>query len=253
MTTSRKLLVVIASAALGTLAFGDSLKLSTSSYSNGSNGGAYTAMVLSGPANNSSYNALAVLSPGTFETFCLEPTEYFSPGSTYDYTIGSFADGGANEAAGRNSTFGDQLSLGTSWLYSQFATGSLSSATYNSATRQSSYLALQRAFWYLEDDYTAYGSEAGALANNAYLSLVASHFSGSLAAAQADAANGANGVWALNITTVSGQNVIKNQSQLYFNVTPTTNKVPEQGATFALMGLAVLGLAAVRRKFVSAK
>jgi hypothetical protein len=243
-------------AALSSSAFADSLKLSVNPYSNPSNsgtrGGAYTATVLSGPATSSSYNmnaSLGIATATTFQTFCLEPTEFFNAGSTYNYTIAGAAIGGGNEVSSRNIGPGDQLSLGTTWLYSQFAKGVLSASTYATATRQASNLQLQYAFWYLEDDNSSdpgvtpgYSSAWAALSSNVYLTLVANQFGGGvsgLAAAQANAVTGAYGVYALNLTTGSTQN----QSQLYYH------QVPEGGATIALLGLALIGMAGFRRRF----
>lgn len=252
MKATAKLLLALA---LTSSAFGASLTLDVNSYSNGGNGGSYSATITSGPATNASYNSLAKLTSTSFETFCLEPTEYFSPGSSFEYTINSYADAGANEASGRNSTPGDQLSKGTTWLYSQFAQGLLSSATYASGTRKSNNELLQRAFWYLEDDYTGYADATTAYNNNVYLKLIADTFlvgasttanlAATLTAARDDAANGAYGVWALNITT----GTVKNQSQLYYNVT----SVPETGATAGMLGLALVTFAALRRRFVNAR
>jgi len=250
MKTTTKLLSLLAAAVLASSAFGDSLTLSTSSISNGSNGGSYTATILNGPASNASYSPLAALGANSFETFCLEPTEYFTPGGTYNYTINSFADGGANEAASRNIGPGDQLSKGTTWLYSQLAQGILTGFNYG-AGRKDSNLLLQRAFWYLEDDYSY--TLAQALANP-FIALAAKHVanvavadSASIGLARGNAANGENGVWALNLTSGT-RTITKHQSQLYFEKV----SVPEGGLTVVLLGASLLGLAIFRRRTVRA-
>ncbi len=243
MNSSIKLLLAFGSvAALATSAFGDSLKLSTNTYSNGSNGGAYTASHFGTSLTTESYSAL-VATATSFETFCLEPTEYFNAGSTYDFTIASFAFGGANEHVSRNIGPGDQLSLGTTWLYSQYAQGLLAGFDYTAAGRKASNLTLQRAFWYLEDDYS-YGDPL----TNTFLSLVSGQF-GSVAAAQANAADGAYGVWALNLTSTTGGAVTQHQSQLYYHVT----SVSDETATLALFGAAFTGLMLLRRRFPIAR
>lgn len=230
-----RLLSTICVLSAASVASADSLKISTNASSNGGNGGSYTIKVFNGPVNNLSYSPLAILSAGTFESFCLEPTEYFTNGSTYNYTVGIDAIGGANENSTRNIGAGDRLSLGTSWLYSLFATGVLTNFDYGTG-RQASNLLLQRAFWYLEDDYTGYSDPVG---SNIFLNMVKTQF-GSLSAGQANVgATGAYGVKVLNLT--SGTNNENNhQSQLYFT------KVPDEGATLLLlaMGLSAL-LAAV--------
>jgi hypothetical protein len=216
-------------AALLSAGYADSLKIvSTSGVSNGGNGGSYTITILSGPANNSAYSPTSKISVGTFEGFCLEPNEYFSSGSTYNYTIASYAFGGGNEAVGRNGTVGDQLSKGTTWLYSLFATGGLAGFDYG-VGRQASNLLLQRAVWYLEDDYNYNLNDALA---NPFLQMAATEFGG-LELARGDAANGAYGVWALNLTSGTN-NSTQNQSQLYY--------VPDGGATAMLVGLGFLAL-----------
>lgn len=226
----RTALAILAVAATAT-AHADSLRITTSAYSNGSNGGSYTVTILNGPANTSSYSPLAMLAPGTFEAFCLEPTEHFTPGSTYNYTISSDAIGGGAEHSSRNIGLGDRLSVGTAWLYSQFASGTLASFDYSAAGRKNSNLLLQQAFWFLEDDRST-----GSLFSNAAVS----HF-GSVNAAKANATAGFLGVYALNLTSGSN-NQNNHQSQLYYNI-------PDGGSSLVLLGLAFLGCAAFRKRF----
>lgn len=228
------------------VASADQLRLYSSTYSNGGNGGAYTADILSGPLNNSSYVAgLTGVGGFDFETFCMEPTEHFSSGGLYDYTLGGAVLGGSQEKAGRNATPGDQLSLGTTWLYSQYAQGLLNPALYgnNVTDRKAANRQLQLAFWYLEDEYGSLGVYAeespGAYANE-FLGLVIAQF-GTLSAGQDDAADGAYGVWAINIT----QNGYNKQSQLYYS------RVPETGTTVGMLGLALILIAGLRRRFAS--
>lgn len=241
MKSYLKILTVVgALTAMATSAFGDSLKLSTNAYSNGSNGGAYTASHFGTSLSTAGYSSL-VSTATSFETFCLEPTEYFNSGSTYDFTIAGYAFGGSNEAASRNIGPGDQLSVGTTWLYAQFAQGVLSGFDYSATGRKASNLALQRAFWYLEDDY----SYTNPL-SNPFLSLVAGVY-GTVEAARANAIDGANGVWALNLTSTKNGVVTQHQSQLYY----APRRVPEHGATLALLGLTLVSLVLVRRKFAA--
>ncbi len=248
MNTSRKILAIAAGLlGLVTAASANTLVLNTNPYSNGSNGGSYTISNFGTGLTTSSYSN-KVSTATSFETFCMEPTEYFSPGSTYDYTLAPYAFGGANEAASRNIGTGDHLSKGTSYLYSQFAQGILSGYTYTLSTaKKTSNLYLQQAFWYLEDDYTLTGSQA---MSNTFLVQVAQLFGGGtitssnilskLEYARANAADGAYGVWAVNVTSNHGQT--QNQSQLYYH------NVPEAASTVALLGLALLGLVGLRRK-----
>lgn len=226
----------------------DTLKLTSGTYANGGNGGAYTVTFtgpgLSGPIDNSSYSPLAALSTTTFETFCLEPTEFFNSGSVYNYTVAKFAfGGGVDNHESAPAAAGDLLSQGTSWLYTQYATGALGAATYNAATRKAENLLLQKAFWYLEDDLNLTSPLL-----NPYLSLVAAQFGGSLETARANAAANAYNVYALNLTSGSGNTLKQHQSQLYYHVPP---RVPDVGATAGLLGLGLAILAATRRRLAS--
>jgi len=251
MKIASKAFALLAASVLVTAAFGDSLKLTSGTYSNGSNGGAYTASNIVGTLDLSSYvNGKSSFAAGSFETFCLEPTEYFTSGNTYNYTISNIVFGGGidNHDVSGNPA-GDPLSKGTTWLYSQFAKGTLAGYSYTANSAQTgSSLLLQKAIWYLEDD-----KALSTPLSNTFLSLVAGHFGGGLtglAAAQASATYGENGVFALNLTSgTTNQN--KHQSQLYYNLKPTTTNVPDQGATVALLGLSLLGLAGFRRKFAA--
>jgi hypothetical protein len=160
----------------------------------------------------------------------VEPTEYFVSGSTYNYTIASNVLGGGIEDVSRDIGPGDRLSVGTAWLYSQFATGTLGGFDYSVAGRKNSNFLLQQAFWYLEDD-----KPAGSVFSNAAIS-----YFGSVSLAKANASPGEYGVYALNLT--SGiNNDAHHQSQLYYHV-------PEGGSSALMLGLALLGCAAIRRK-----
>lgn len=214
------------------------LQLNTNPFSNGNGlgGGEFTAVAVSGSIDKSAYSSLA-LYQGNIEVFCLEYNEHFSPGGVYDYTINSNAFGGDVAGGG-----GDPISLGTAWLYQQFATGNLLNFAYdqnNVTARKNSSSLLQLAFWYLEDEtqfISGYGSYDPT--SNDFLNQAATRFGG-LASAKNDA-NGAFGTAVLNITSGNGANL--HQSQVFL-----TN-VPDSATTLALVGLALVGLVAVRRK-----
>lgn len=212
------------------------LTLNTNAYSNGNGlgGGEFTAV--SSTLSNSSYSPLAIAGLGGVETFCLEYGEHFTPGGTYTYTISNAATAGSGGAVGGS----DPLSLGTAWLYSQFANGTLAGYSYGSG-RAASNNALQLAIWFFEDEtpviggtYASYGTSSG----NVFLNAAVTQF-GSVAAAKADA-GGAYGVSVLNLTSGSTQN----QSQLYYSV-------PDSGTTLALLGLSMLGLVGIKRRLGS--
>ena len=247
MITSRakNYFLLVASLTAVATGFADTLKLNGNAYSNyqhGSpdlGGGSYTATVLSGSISNSSYAAASILSAGTFETFCLEFKEHFSPGATYNYSLNNIAYSGDVTTSA-----GDPISVGTAWLYSRFATGTLAGYDYSTgsgSTRVASNTQLQLAFWYLEDE-TQFISGYGAYnpLTNAFL-VAAFNANGGQVAAHADAAVGLYGVQVLNLT--SGTTTItQNQSQLYYHA------VPEQGLTLAMFGSVIIGLACLRKK-----
>jgi hypothetical protein len=79
-----------------------------------------------------------------FQTFCIEYNEEFTPGTSYSVGISQKALWGGQQSAG-----GDLLSIGTAWLYSQFAAGTLSGYNYG-GSRTTTAGALQQAIWWLE-------------------------------------------------------------------------------------------------------
>ena len=84
-----------------------------------------------------------------FQTFCVEYNEEFTPGNSYNVGISQKAMYGSQPLGG------DPISIGTAWLYSQFAAGTLSGYNYAyGAGRQSSTSAgaLQQAIWWLEGE-----------------------------------------------------------------------------------------------------
>ncbi len=90
-----------------------------------------------------------------FQTFCIETTEHFTPGQTYNVTLsGQALYNGDSENQSAN--YGpDPISIGTAFLYSQFAAGLLPSAVYDydyGPDRSAAAKILQQAFWALEDE-----------------------------------------------------------------------------------------------------
>jgi hypothetical protein len=82
-----------------------------------------------------------------FQTFCVEVNEEFTPGTSYSVGVSQ------NAMYGSQPPNGDPISIGTAWLYSQFAAGTLSGYNYAyGGGRQSSTSAgaLQQAIWWLE-------------------------------------------------------------------------------------------------------
>jgi len=177
----------------------------------------------------------------TFQAFCLEGNEFISGYSTtYFAKVDTFAEAGGQSGWDDVAHTKDTLSKGTGLLYSQFARGTLAGYNYGagrSGTTSSSAYLLQQAIWWLEgEEGVAYS------AGNIFMAAVTTAF-GSQAGAKADGAD-AYGVYALNIWTVDARGAItKAQSQTYYH------DVPDGGATLMLLGGALMGLGALRRKY----
>ena len=176
-----------------------------------------------------------------FETFCIEFNEYISLPGTYAAGISGGAiyggvAGGIDHDFNASTPTTDLISIGTAYLYSQFAAGTLAGYTYApGAARAASALRLQQAIWYLED-------EIALPSTNAFLTTVFRLFGtpgagvGALAGGAKRDSHGAYGVAALNL---GGPPPVK-QDQLIM--------VPDGGLTLTLLGLGLGGLALLRRK-----
>ena len=179
-----------------------------------------------------------------FQTFCIETEVYFYPGTTYNVTI---SDGILS--GGEQFPDGEPITLGTAWLYSQFAAGALSGYDYDDSGRTTSAGDLQQAIWYLQGEQTSLingGSGAdGTIFYNAATSA--------LGATINNAANGAYGVVALNlwVPNPDGSNGAAAQDQLMVVPDPSAVvPVPEpSAASFGLLILLPLGMKKVRAFF----
>jgi hypothetical protein len=155
------------------------------------NWGAYSALTkgtVTGPtAGDWGYNT-SMNGKAFFQTFCIEDNEQFTPGVSYNVGISQ------NAMYGDQPPTGDPISIGTAWLYRQFAAGSLAGYNYNyGAGRQSaaSAGALQQAIWWLE-------GEGGT--KNAFV-IAAETALGLNDTTIKSSANGAYGVYAMNLGT----------------------------------------------------
>ena len=84
------------------------------------------------------------------ETFCIELSEQFQPGATYNFTIETAAmGGGGGSVAGQ-----DPLDERSAYLYDLFITGNLPGYDYSngSGLRQANAGSLQNALWYIEQE-----------------------------------------------------------------------------------------------------
>ena len=224
---STRTLILALFAAVTSVASANSLTITQYSQYSSSDGGEFTVTSTDAQlqAIKSLYSGSAIVNGG-FEVFCLEDNQFFSNGGTYTYGISDAAiPGGVSGAViGR-----DPVSLGSAWLYSQFATGSLAGYNYTpGAGRSASAGQLQNAIWWLEDEITLADPTSNPFLADAFTKY------GSAAAAKADN-NGAFAVGVINMGVNSG-----NQDQIVL--------IPDGGITFALFGAALLALGAIRRR-----
>jgi hypothetical protein len=179
--------------------------------------------------NAGTTGSLAGIADDTFQTFCLEHNEYIYANTTFDVTISNAA------TLGGTTNSSDPISIGTEYLYYNFASGLLGGYNFNGteAQREASALALQNTIWWLEGDIADPG--------NAFSSLVVSQF-GNSTAAMADN-NGTYNVAVLNMWAAGhpGDLNFKRQDQLV--ITPT----PIPGALL-LLGSGLIGLVGIRRR-----
>ena len=195
-------------------------------------GGEFTLLVVEGFGLNGYNDPLTknVLQQGTFQTFCLELHEYMYTNTTFNAVKNTNAvKGGVLDPAG------DPLSLGTGWLYSQFAAGTLDGYFVDPqfATRKAAAAALQNTIWWLEE-------EGVANPGNYFSNLVSAKFLNP----RATDIGSTYGVYALNLTQGQARPVDR-QDVLYYD--PQT--VPDGGTTLMLLGGALMGLGALSRKF----
>jgi hypothetical protein len=155
-----------------------------------------------------------------FGTFCIDRTVGITVPGTYNATV---------IASGIDPNNGNQISLGTAWLFQCFAQGTLVNYNYTpGANRANSAYLLQNAIWVLE----------GQIGNNfsdIFLTMVTTKF-GSLAAAEADN-NQTYGVGVLGLTGVNGA-----------PAQPMLTLLPDGGSALLLLGMSLSGLALISRK-----
>jgi hypothetical protein len=219
--------------------------LTQDAYSSG-NGGEFNAVITGGnytPYYNSSPTTQTTFGSG-IETFCIDTSHYFNPGTTYNATIGSTTYAGS----------GNQISAGTAFLYSQFAAGTLAGYNYTLTgnARNTSAGLLENTLWALEGEISSTGIFV--TGNQFYNDLISKY--GTIAAAEADAGVNNYGVGVLELTTASGAIA---QSQLIETLPPGnhTSSVPEPSTVVAgallLLPFGVSTLRILRKKNAAAE
>jgi hypothetical protein len=182
-----------------------------------------TIVVSDGPGNtNGGLFNVVTSANGSFGTFCIETSEFLSFGTTYFYEISTSAL--YNNAPGNS----DPISLGTAYLFAFYQTISGAGITpyANDAAHND---LIQQAIWYFE-------SEGGGSANVYTAAVIAI-----LGASYSSDANGAYGVYAMNLNDYDPATFAGRHQDLLV-------QVPDGGLTVMLLGLGLGGFALLSRK-----
>ena len=234
-TLCRGLVTIALVGAAGSYVFANTITLNTNAYSDAYRGGEFTAVGTG--LSTASYGSTALLGGG-FETFCMSYVEEFSPGQPYSFTLGPASLGPTIP-----------LSNGVAWLYSQFAAGTLAGYNYGTtgSARYDSAGQLQLAIWWLQNEENGQPNAEGAPgagggyrqydSSNIFEFEAVSAFGGVDNAMSA--ASPSSGVSVMILRDAAGGLV---QPQLYY--------IPDGGATIALLGAALMAIAAFRRRLV---
>jgi hypothetical protein len=184
-------------------------------------GGEFTATTSQSFLNN--YVPSTIVNGG-FETFCIETTVDFTPGSTYSYNLSN------TDSQGR------QLTEGAAFLYYKFAKGTLTGYVYNNgAQRQTDAGLLQAAIWWLQGNqtYSDGNYQIPNTSNNPFYALAVNTL-GSI-----NATNANNGKYGVDVL------------QMWDGRTPAQNQlvlVPDGGLTAGLLGMGLVGMFLVQSR-----
>ena len=130
---------------------------------------------------------------------------------------------------------GNQISIGTAWLFQQFAYGTLAGYDYTpGAGRASSAFNLQLAIWTLEGTYNYQGNPNG---GNIFLQKIEQLY-GSIAAGSVD-----------NNQQISVGVLLLTDPRTGQNAQPMLTLLPDGGSALILLGMALSSMAVVARKF----
>jgi len=223
-----------------------------------------TVRMNNGPSNYNSFTATSLTGyngensgPGStsssFQTFCLQANEFFTPGHTYTSVISTYtlAEGNSNydpsgPTAPTLGTGRDYLSSTTALLYSTFRAGGTFGG-FAPATSSALTTALQMAIWYSEGElnngtatYANYAAYTGNSAAVAMFNWARTNNNGSL-----------YNVRVLQLFNSNGTNA---QDQLTILSPAQLSMVPLPPAAFAGMGTlaAVIGMGYIRRRRLTA-
>ncbi len=204
-----------------------------SNYSYG-DGGEFTAVTSPSAFLGNGYVASTKVGGG-FETFCVESTVVFTPGTTYNYTLSSTTD-----------SQGQALTEGAAYLYYEFATGNLTGYNYTPGSgRATTAGQLQAAIWYLMGGQLGDGFNATTILGDQFYKLAL----GFLGAGSINSAN--NGAYGVDILELTCDNGTPAQNQLVLTGTPPnphTTPVPENFTTVIFYGASLAGLFLVQAR-----
>jgi len=168
-----------------------------SGYYSGS-GGEFTVINSGLNGNYSPFTLVNLYGTPGIQTFCLEKSEHISGYGTYEAFINPDKRA-VNGGADLDPDEGDRISVGTAFLYYQFAKGILGGYDYLNTTiggRESSAADLQNAIWWLEDEISMTDPTA-----NPFLNAVLGVYGTD--GAKLDAAD--TGVGVFNLYTLEGE------------------------------------------------
>ena len=195
-----------------------------------------------------------------FQSYCLELGTTYPAGPSGGLPTSSLSYKISTSIINGNSGGTTAVTLGTAWLYYEFATKAFSSTNFNynpafETTGFTSYSAraddsayLQAAIWFLQGEITE--SQADGTANPYIALLTASTGSGGLGLANIGLAQvaDANNIYGVDVMNIGTVGTYEDQAQL---VLVHSTSVPDGGSTVMLLGGVLGGVAMFRRKLAT--